>query len=435
MTTTPPAKGRALPAGRLSRLLQMGGLAAGLAGGALAQGARGLARGERPGLEDLLLTPANAVRLTDRLATMRGAAMKVGQLLSMDAGEVLPPELSAVLARLRSAAEPMPPRQLGLALDAEWGRGWQARFAAFDVRPVAAASIGQVHRARTRDGRDVAVKVQYPGVARSIDSDVDNVAALLRLSGLVPASLDTGPLLAEAKRALRDEADYDREGACLQRFAGLLAGDEGFRVPVLHADLSTPRVLVMSWEAGEPLEALADGPQEVRDDVAARLIDLGLRELFAWGWMQTDPNLANYLWNGSQVVLLDFGASQAVAPEAQALYRGALRAALDGQGAEAALEAFAVIDARTPQALRREALAVFERAADALLDHGPYDFGDGALVAEMRERGTALVSDREAWRLPPAATMFVQRKLGGLYLMAARLGARVDLRAVLARHA
>lgn len=433
MTTTPPAKGRAVPAGRLPRLWQMGGLAAGLAGGALAQGARTLARGERPALEGLLVTPANVLRLTERLATMRGAAMKVGQLLSMDAGEMLPPELAAILARLRAAAEPMPPRQLGQALDGEWGRGWQARFSAFDVRPVAAASIGQVHWARTRDGREVAVKVQYPGVARSIDSDVDNVATLLRWSGLVPASLDTGALLAEAKRALRDEADYAREGACLQRFAGLLADDDGFRVPIFHADLSTPRVLVMSWEAGEPLEALAMAPQEVRDDVAARLVDLGLRELLAWGWMQTDPNLANYLWNGREVVLLDFGASQAVAPEVRALYRGVLRAALDAQGAEAALEAFGVLDARTPPALRREALAVFDRAAGALLRHGPYDFGDGALVAEMRERGTALVADRDAWRLPPAATLFVQRKLGGLYLMAARLGARVDLRALLAR--
>ncbi|NKX42483.1 AarF/ABC1/UbiB kinase family protein, partial [Rhodobacteraceae bacterium R_SAG2] len=103
---------------------------------------------------------------------MRGAAMKLGQLLSMDAGDILPQEFAVILSRLRAEADFMPPRQLKQVLDQNWGEGWQKQFRRFDVRPIAAASIGQVHRAILPDGRDVAVKVQYPGIAQSIDSDL-----------------------------------------------------------------------------------------------------------------------------------------------------------------------------------------------------------------------------------------------------------------------
>ncbi|MBP1807397.1 ABC1 kinase family protein [Rubellimicrobium aerolatum] len=438
MSRDPRPKGTPIPSGRLARLTRLGGLAAGVAGGTLAEGARALARGERPGMGDLLLTPANARRVADRLAEMRGAAMKMGQLLSMDAGDLLPPELSDILARLRAGADPMPPRQLGQVLDREWGPGWRGRFVDFDTRPLAAASIGQVHRARLRadhdEGRDLAIKVQYPGVARSIDSDVDNVAALLRLSRLAPEGLDLAPLLAEAKRQLREEADYAAEAGHLRRFGALLADDPRFRVPEVAADLSTPRVLAMTYEPGEPLESLARAPQATRDRVAAAILDLGLAELFRLGWMQTDPNLANYRWDGDRVVLLDFGATRSVPPDLARLYRRMLLAARDRDrtAAEAALRAFGALDDRTPPAHRAEALALFDLAAGAMLHDGPFDFGRSDLLQVLRDRGTALAQDRSAWRVPPAEAIFVQRKLGGLYLLAARLGARLDLRALVA---
>jgi predicted unusual protein kinase regulating ubiquinone biosynthesis (AarF/ABC1/UbiB family) len=435
----PHAKGRPVPSGRLSRLARLGGLAAGVAGGAVAQGARTLARGERPVLQDLVLTPANLRRMADRLSEMRGAAMKMGQLLSMDAGDLLPPEMSDILGRLRADATPMPPRQLGQVLDAEWGSGWRGRFVDFETRPIAAASIGQVHRARLRDGRDLAIKVQYPGVARSIDSDVDNVAGLLRLSGALPEGLDVAPLLLEAKRQLHEEADYAAEARHLSRFAGLLEGDGRFRVPELYPDLSTTRALAMSFERGEPLETLSTAPQEVRDEVASRLLDLAAREMFDWGWMQTDPNLANFRWDaeGRRIVLLDFGATREVPPALADLYRGVLRAALarDGAAAEGALGAFGLLDARTPPALRGEALALFDMAAGEMLGDTPFDFGASDLLGRLRDRGTALALDRSGWRVPPAETLWVQRKIGGLYLLCARLGAVVDVRALLASRA
>ena len=172
-------------------------MATGVAGNMLMAGAQQLAQGKRPKLGDLLLTPANALRITQQLSQMRGAAMKVGQLLSMDAGDLLPAELTRILSRLRDDAHHMPPAQLQKVLAAEWGANWRTKFSRFDVKPVAAASIGQVHRAVTRDGRELAIKVQYPGVAESIDADVDNVATLLRMSGVLPRGLDVAPLLAE----------------------------------------------------------------------------------------------------------------------------------------------------------------------------------------------------------------------------------------------
>jgi predicted unusual protein kinase regulating ubiquinone biosynthesis (AarF/ABC1/UbiB family) len=430
MPADPPA-GRPLPGGRLSRLSRFGGLATGIAGRVAAEGARKLVAGERPRLHDLLLTPANVRRVTDQLAELRGAAMKVGQLLSIDAGDMLPAELTAILARLRADGEPMPDRQLGQVLAAEWGLDWKGKLAAFDAKPIAAASIGQVHRARAKDGRDLAIKIQYPGVARSIGSDVDNVATLLRLSGLVPRGIDTVPLLAEAKRQLHEEADYLREAACLGRYRDLVARDPGFVLPELVPELTTPRILAMTYVPGTSLDTLETAPQATRDDVARRLVALVLAELFAWGWMQSDPNPANYRWQPEtgRIVLLDFGATQPVAPDAANLYRRLLRAARDGDREEAlaGLTVLGLVDDRTAPAHRDELVALVDLAGERLLRQGPFDFADPSLLATLRDRGLALARDKAEWRAPPPDTLFLQRKLGGTYHLCARLKARVDL--------
>ena len=267
-------------------------MATGIAGSVAMGGLRQVLAGQRPDMRGLLLTPANVSRLADQLARMRGAAMKVGQLVSMDAGEILPPELARIMARLRADADYMPPRQLRDVLTRAWGADWHRRFARFDVRPIAAASIGQVHRALTRDGRDLAIKVQYPGVARSIDSDVDNVGALIRLSGLLPPGFDLAPLLAEAKSQLRDETDYLREADQIRAFRDLL-GTGTFDLPDPQDDLTGEGVLAMTYLAGAPVEAIEDRPQATRDAVMRDLLDLMFREMFDYGLMQSDPHFAN----------------------------------------------------------------------------------------------------------------------------------------------
>ncbi|MDP2087017.1 MAG: AarF/ABC1/UbiB kinase family protein [Gemmobacter sp.] len=434
----PDPKTVAVPASRLSRLAHLGGLASRIAGTVAAGGAAQLARGQHPRLADLLLTPANARRVADQLAQMRGAAMKMGQLLSMDGGEMLPPELTQILARLRADADPMPGAQVKQVLTAAWGADWLHRFQRFDVRPLAAASIGQVHRAITRDGRDLAIKVQYPGVRRSIDSDVDNVAALLRLSGLVPRGLDLGPMLAEAKRQLHDEADYAREGRNLARFGTLLADRPAFVVPALHADLTTQGVLAMSFVEGGPVEDLTNAPQAERNRVMAQLIDLMFRELFEFHLMQTDPNFANYRYASAtgRVILLDFGATRVLPADLVARYRDLLRAGLSGDRGrmrDAAIR-MGFLGGDAPARMEHGMLAMFDMAMGPLRQGGVFDFGASDLAVRLRDAGLALAEDRAHVVIPPMDTLFVQRKFGGIFLLANRLKAQVDLRALIAPH-
>ena len=418
--------------------MRLGGMATGVAGNMLMAGAQQLAQGKRPKLSDLLLTPANALKITQQLSQMRGAAMKVGQLISMDAGDLLPPEMAAVLARLRSDAHAMPERQVRAVLTANWGAQWQQRFESFSFTPVAAASIGQVHRAVTRDGRNMAVKIQYPGVRKSISSDVNNVASLLRLSGLLPKTLDIAPLLLEAKRQLREEANYEAEGAHLLRFSKLLADAPEFVVPVLHSDFTTKNVLAMSFVEGVPVESMLDAPQSERDRMLRMLVGLLFRELFEFGLMQTDPNFATYRYDpeSQQLVLLDFGATRSFTPTLGSAYKDLMGAFMAGDRDAMTQAAIAIgyFDEKTLLKHQIAVLDMFEMALEPLRLDGAFDFGDSDMAKRLREAGMALGLDRDFWHIPPIDTLFLHRKLGGLYLLAARLKARVNVRELLLVH-
>ena len=427
-----PKRSAAVPTGRSSRLFHMGGVVAAIAGGVVAGGLRQLASGQRPDLPNLLLTPSNALRLTSGLSHLRGAALKLGQMLSMDTGLVLSPQISQIFASLRDDAKPMPPKQLQTVLNAQWGPGWLKQFRRFDVRPFAAASIGQVHRAQTLDGQDLAIKVQYPGVRDSIDSDVDNIATLMRLPGVVPSGMDLQPLLAEAKRQLHAEADYQAEANHLAQFGSLLAGSDMFLVPDMHPALCTSQVLAMRYVESAPLDSLTHAPQALRDKVAAALIDLVLREIFVFGAMQTDPNWANYRYcpPSGRIVLLDFGAVQTIAPSLAADFRALAQVALDGEP-KATRDAMLRIGYFGPTtAPHHQTLiqSMFDLAMGPLRQATPFDFGQSDLLERLRDMGLAIGSDRDLAHVPPAATLFLHRKIGGMYLMAAKLRARVALR-------
>lgn len=422
---------------RLGRLATLGQMAGGVATGIVSEGVRRLANGERPQLSDLILTPANAHRVTDHLSRMRGAAMKLGQMLSLDAGEFLPTELQAILAQLRHQGHVMPPAQLEQVMRSAWGSDWRNHLSRFDSHPIAAASIGQVHRATLRTGEDVVVKVQYPGVAASISSDIDNVATLLRISGLLPQRLDITPHLAEAKKQLRDEADYLREAAQMQQYRALLAEDSRFLVPQPIESLLTPTVLPMTFLAGEPIETLGSQNATVRDAGATALIELVLRELFEFGVMQTDPNFANYRWQREtgKIVLLDFGAAGSLTLESVEAYRKLLHAGLSGKPAPVR-QALVDMGLLTAAQLAKHGKDIDELITllQNRLEAQVFDFSDRRLVSSLRDQATVLISDRSTWGLPSSDGLFIQRKIAGMVLLNMNLGARISLRALLDRY-
>lgn len=428
------ARQRAVPAGRIARFGTFGRLVGGVAGGMVAEGARRLASGEGISARDLILTPGNVQRMTDRLSHLRGAAMKMGQMISLDAGDFLPEELSRILATLRDQANFMPTKQLDQVLRSEWGPDWRKQFRWFNPRPIAAASIGQVHKALTRDGEELAIKVQYPGVAKSIDSDVDNVMTLLKVAGFAPPELEMDKLMAAAKQQLHEEADYQREGAQMAMYRAQLAGTPGFVVPSLHEGLTRGSILAMSFEEGVSIEELGNEPPERRDEVFARLIRLVARELFDFGVMQTDPNFANFRYRREtgEIVLLDFGACRPVDPAVADGYRKMLLAGLQGNAQDvlkATIEAgfmMPIVAEKHPERVNRMIdIVIGEMRADA-----PFDFGDRAFIPLLREEGYAIAQDKDTWAFPPIETLFVQRKVSGTALLGARLKAKVNIRRI-----
>jgi predicted unusual protein kinase regulating ubiquinone biosynthesis (AarF/ABC1/UbiB family) len=432
-TQTTPVPGK-----RIERLAHLGGLAGKVAGGMLAEGLRQVARGNIPRATDLVLTPANVQRVADKLAQLRGAAMKVGQLLSMDAGDLLPAELTAILARLRADARPMPMHEVVAVLQQSLGQGWDQRFKRFSFTPMAAASIGQVHVAISQNDRHLALKIQYPGIRQSIDSDVDNVSTLLNISRLLPKDVDLQPLLQEAKHQLHQEADYLREAKHCQRFAMLLQDAPEFIVPGIDTELTSENILAMDFLEGQPIETLHTATQETRDRITGLLLELLFRELFEFGIIQTDPNFANYLFNSKtgQVGLLDFGATRCYSSTVIEAYRGLLQAALRGDDAGMIESARAIgyfkEDIHADQ--RAAVIKLFFLATEPARTPGYFDFGASDLATRIRDAGMALSLDQGYWHTPPADAIFLHRKLGGLYLLAARLRAKIDVRSILERY-
>jgi len=423
-----------IPQSRLGRFARMGLAAGELAAGAATEGLKRIARGQAPDFRGALLSAPNARRLAARLARLRGAAMKIGQLVSLQGEDVLPPEFAQALAVLRSQAAPMPAQQLHRVLGREYGAGWRRLFAKFDDEPVAAASIGQVHRVTAADGRDLALKIQYPGVARSIGSDVDNVAALLRLLNVLPVDIDVDGLAAEAKRQLAQETDYVREARFLERYSRLVADEPALLVPGVHRDLTTPRIMAMDFVEGEPLDALATAPQARRNAVGALLERLLFRELFEFRVMQTDPNFANYLYQpkSGRVVLLDFGATRSFATDFVGHFAHVTRGVIEGDR-EAVARAAIRIGYALPDDVPERIAAVVDicfLVCEPLRHAGRYDFGRSDLPARVRDLGFELAFRKRLLRPPPPETIFLQRKLVGSFLMLARIGAQVNAQAL-----
>ncbi len=257
-----------------------------------------------------------------------------------------------------------------------------------------------------------------------------------RLLNLLPLDLDIGAIATEAKRQLAQEADYIQEARFLERYAGLISDEPAFVVPRVHWDLTTTRVMAMDYVEGLPLETLSrrETPQARRDTVGALLEKLLFRELFEFRVMQTDPNFANYLYQpeSGRVALLDFGATRTFSSEFVAHYARITRAVIDGDLDALREEAVAIgyVAAEDPPERVRAAVDMILLVCEPLRHHGRYDFAASGLAARARDLGFELAVRRRLLRAPPPETIFLHRKLAGSFLVLARLGARVDARAL-----
>jgi aarF domain-containing kinase len=431
-----PERQAAVPVGRVRRSLHLARLAGEVAASTVAAGVGMLARGERPTLPGTLLTPGNAQRLVERLSQMRGAVMKVGQLMSMDGDGVLPAHFSQLLSALRNQAHTMPATQLAEVLEQAYGASWHTRFRRFSFAPVAAASIGQVHRAETHDGQVLALKIQYPGVRSSIDSDVANLALLLKTPGLVPHGVDLTEVLNKVREQLHAEADYEAEAKHATEYRLRLGDHPDFTVPQVHAEHSTPQILAMDFIEGQPLDALMKpgAGQAQKDHVARALCQLAVHEFFQMRLVQTDPNFANYLFdaNTGRIALLDFGATEVVSATRVEQLRELARALrnADRSRATAAAMATGVISPADSSAQVRGIMDLLMLIGQPLQAEGVYDFGGSGLIAQAFQQGQAQILGEGYGSPPPADLLFLQRKFAGTFMLCNRLGAKLDLREV-----
>jgi predicted unusual protein kinase regulating ubiquinone biosynthesis (AarF/ABC1/UbiB family) len=438
MASNPSRKRSSVPTSRVGRLLRFGMLSGELALSSAMATAKQLSSGKRPDIASTLLTPGNADLLARRLASLRGPAMKVGQMLSLQGEDIIPAEFRNALGMLRSQGYAMPDTQLRRVLGREYGKGWEKKFEHFDMEPVAAASIGQVHRVRKRGGRELALKIQYPGVAKSVDSDVDNLSSLLRRLEFLPVSLDVDAIAAEAKRQLHLETDYEGEARNLEKYGRHVAVMPDVLVPRVDRALTTRRILAMDWIDGDPLDSLASEavPHATRNAVARTLQELMFRELFEFRFMQTDPNIANYLYVPAtgQLALLDLGAVGEYRAEFVEHYRRVCRAVLAGdrRGIRDAAFAIGYASPDDPEEMTHAAIDIIELVCEPLSHRGLYDFGASGLIGRARDLGLK-VAFAQGLRSPPPETIFLHRKLLGNFLVCSKLKARVNVHALIER--
>ncbi|KAI9400045.1 hypothetical protein POPTR_002G185400v4 [Populus trichocarpa] len=428
---------RRVPSSPFTRALGFAGLGAGLAWGTVQESAKRLVFGT-PSSQDKqsayspFLSDKNAERLALALCRMRGAALKIGQMLSIQDESLVPAPILAALDIVRQGADVMPKSQLNQVLDAELGADWSTKLTSFDYEPVAAASIGQVHKA-TKDGMEVAMKIQYPGVADSIESDIENVKLLLDYTNLIPKGLFLDRAIKVAKVELSRECDYELEAANQKQFRSLLSDAEGFYVPLVVDDLSCKRVLSTEFVSGIPIDKVASLNQETRNYVGRKLLELTLMELFVFRFMQTDPNWSNFLYDEATntINLIDFGAARDYPKRFVDDYLRMVVACANGER-DVVIE----MSKRLGFLTGEESEAMLDAHVQAgfivglpFSNPGGYDFRSSNITHSMSSLGATML--RHRLTPPPDEVYSLHRKLSGAFLACIKLGAVVPCRELL----
>ena len=429
-----------IPQGRLRRTAPLAALSARAAGEGVVDVLRRRLHGERGA--SLEFHVRNAERYADVLSRSKGVLMKVGQIVSFvdisaavdrTYGEVY----RAALASLQSDADPMEPVLVAAVIESELGRGPEELFAEFSPTPIAAASIGQVHAARLADGREVAVKVQYPGVADAIGDDLANTELLFTFvkiaKGMVPQfrNFDVRAMADEISERISEELDYAAELANQVEFAEHYGGHPFVRIPEVHPELSTDRVLTMEMVHGRRWNETADVDQELRNRWGEVVFRFMFGSIARFGTFNADPHPGNYLFHDDgTVTFLDFGCVKRLRPETQRGFWGLPRATLadDADGLlQVYVEAgFASGDAPPPA---EKLLAWFRQNFAPLHRPQPFTFTP-EFVAEMLGQMANMDKDVRRHSNVPKDFVFTNRIFVGLYSVLGALHATADWRAI-----
>jgi predicted unusual protein kinase regulating ubiquinone biosynthesis (AarF/ABC1/UbiB family) len=275
-----------------------------------------------------------AERMVDTLGSMKGAAMKVGQLASFIDTDFLPEEYRELyqtkLSKLRTSAPPMSWKKIQKVLDDEWEEPVESLFEDFDHDASAAASIGQVHRATLPDARSVAVKIQYPGVARALRADLQNAGMILRMAKAIAPGLDAKAAAEELKERVLEELDYEYEAQNQRTFSRAYRGHPFILVPDVVTRLSTPRVLVSEWVDGMPFDEVRKLPREERDRFGEIVYRFCFGSIYHLQHFNADAHPGNYLWmEDGRVAFLDFGMTKQLDTEQIELEIAAIEAVLE----------------------------------------------------------------------------------------------------------
>lgn len=414
------AAGSRLPTSAMGRLGRIAGTA--LRGGrllAFGSGRKGADEAGEPDIEAL----AAMVR---SLGQLKGVAMKMGQILSYIDLDV-PPDLRAALAVLRTHSQAMPFQTVAGIVREDLGDRADGLLAGMSREPVAAASIGQVHRARLPDGTDVAVKVRYPGIDQAIAGDFRTAAAGSRMASMLFPKAHVDEMISEARERFLAECDYEREAAAQQRFAALFPADPTLVIPAVHGEYGSGRILVTTWMEGDTFERFLDGQPsaQTRDRIGEALFTFYVGSLFRFGLYNCDPHPGNYVFlAGGRVAVLDHGCTRDFDPAFRAKLAGLTRA----------------VHADERGALHRAFVAL-----GMVQDDSRYDFDTArALVRAfygpmLRDEVTGIdpdqvISFQSAFRTKielmklrlPGEFLFLFRIRFGLMSILARLGARAN---------
>ncbi|KAJ0910497.1 putative ABC-type Cd(2+) transporter [Helianthus annuus] len=429
---------RKVPSTPFSRAIGFAGLGAGLAWGTVQESARRIVFGKREsqGNQSALspfLSEKNAERLALALCRMRGAALKLGQMLSIQDESLVPAPILAALDIVRQGADVMPRSQLNQVLDSELGPNWSSKLKSFDYNPLAAASIGQVHLAVTKDGTQVAMKIQYPGVADSIESDIENVKLLLDYTNLIPEGLYLDRAMKVAKEELSRECDYELESSNQKTFRELLSNVDGFYVPFVVDEISSKKVLTTELVHGIPIDKVALLDQETRSYVGKKLLELTLKELFVFRFMQTDPNWSNFLYNEDTrtINLIDFGAARSYPkPFVDDYLRMVVACAnCDRESVIEMSQRLGFLSGKESEIMLDAHVQAAFVVGLPFAKPGDYDFRANNITQSLSNIGGTML--RHRLTPPPDEVYSLHRKLAGAFLACIKIGAVVPCRDLL----